>query len=51
MAFLAHWSAKVEYDYYAFGTRTVSLAGPASAMPMSIAQSIQAVTVGLNYHF
>lgn len=50
-AFLAHWSAKVEYDYYGFGARRVTLAGPASAMPVSIAQSIQTVTAGLNYHF
>jgi outer membrane immunogenic protein len=50
-AILAHWSAKVEYDYYGFGTGTVSLALPVAAGPVSITQSIQTVTAGLNYHF
>ncbi len=56
-AFWQNWSAKVEYAYYDFGTRSLSLtdAGLVGATfgpdPATIKQRVQTVTFGLNYHF
>jgi outer membrane immunogenic protein len=58
-AFWNNWSAKVEYDYLDFGSRTVTINGtilpgilnaPASFGVVN-AQSINEVKVGLNYRF
>ncbi len=59
-----NWSAKLEYDYYDFGTRTVTLTGnfpgvgpstfPAGAIAVpgvDIRQRISTVKVGINYRF
>ena len=46
-AFWQNWSANLEYAYYDFGNRSVSLSG----VPGNIKQNVQTVTVGVNYHF
>jgi outer membrane immunogenic protein len=58
-----NWSAKIEYNYLDFGTKTVSLAGSecisngvtSVCQPLrsdlDIRQNIQTVTVGINYRF
>ncbi len=51
-----NWSAKFEYAYYDFGTRSLGLVDPIGNFgpapdPSSIRQRIQTVTVGVNYHF
>jgi outer membrane immunogenic protein len=52
-AFLAGWSAKVEYDYIDFGRRSVDFAAVAGVIPVSldVDQRISQVKVGLNYRF
>jgi outer membrane immunogenic protein len=54
--FWNNWSAKVEYDFYDFGTRSVTLSGTFAAGPITvpgvdIKQSISAVKFGINYRF
>ncbi len=61
-AFTPEWSVKLEYDYYGFGTRSLSftdttiLGGPAPGppppfiAPVNINQNIQLVTLGVNFH-
>jgi high affinity Mn2+ porin len=44
-----HWSAKLEYDFMDFGSRTVSF--PLEAQQYASNLSIQSVQAGLNYHF
>jgi outer membrane immunogenic protein len=44
-------SAKIEYDYLAFPSRSVSLVGAGFAIAPQVAQTIQAVKVGLNWNF
>jgi outer membrane immunogenic protein len=50
-------SARIEYDFYDFGTANYTfslvepLGGTSLAMPTSIQSYVQAVTVGLNYRF
>ncbi len=50
-----NWSAKVEYQYYDFGTDTVTFVDvlhPAVAsFPYDIDQRVHSVKVGLNYRF
>jgi outer membrane immunogenic protein len=48
-----NWSAKVEYNHYDFGSRQVTLVGPAfpAGIPENIRQTIDTVKVGLNYRF
>jgi outer membrane immunogenic protein len=52
-----NWSAKLEYAYYDFGTRSLGLIDPGSVGalsgpdPSSVKQRIQTVTFGINYHF
>jgi outer membrane immunogenic protein len=58
-----NWSAKIEYNYLDFGTKTVSLQGTAcitsggttlcqpSSGNYNIAQNIQLITLGFNYRF
>jgi outer membrane immunogenic protein len=51
-AFWQNWSAKLEYAYYDFGTRSLVLIDPVNGPdPSSIKQRIQTVTVGINYRF
>ena len=40
-------SAKFEYDYFGFGSKTYNFA----ATPVSIRSDLQTLTVGLNYRF
>ena len=58
-AFTPEWSVKLEYDYYGFGTKSLSFtdttilgAPPASPFiaPANINQNIQVVTLGVNFH-
>ena len=60
-AFTPEWSVKLEYDYYGFGTKSLSfidtaiLGGPAPGPPPFIApaninQNIQVVSLGVNFH-
>jgi outer membrane immunogenic protein len=52
-AFSRNWSARLEYDYYGLGTRTIqmtdsiNLLGPA---PIDVKQSVQTVKLGVNFH-
>jgi len=51
-AFAGPWSAKVEFAYYDFGTRSVNLTDPVFGVtPADIKQRIETVTVGINYRF
>ena len=55
-AFWNNWSAKVEYDFYDFGTRSVTLAGTFAGAPITVPgvdvkQTISAVKFGINYRF
>jgi len=46
------WSLKLEYDYYGFGSRSVTFIDNISGTvgPEDIKQSIQVVKLGLNFH-
>lgn len=48
-----HVSAKLEYDYYDFGSRNTAFLSPTSpaASSQNIAQRINAIKFGLNYNF
>jgi opacity protein-like surface antigen len=55
-AFSKNVSAKIEYDYYNFGSKNVVFANqfPTGASPFgsaTIKQNIQTITFGLNYYF
>jgi outer membrane immunogenic protein len=51
-AFADQWSAKIEYDYYEFGSRTLNLSnGTGDVTTANIAQHINTVMVGINYRF
>ncbi len=57
-AFADNWSAKLEYQYYDFGSRDVAFVGGAGAALSflnpsieTVKQQIQTVTVGVNYRF
>jgi outer membrane immunogenic protein len=51
-AFAPHWSVNFEYDYYGFGTRTVTMfdAGNVLLGAVDVKQNIQVVKVGANFH-
>jgi outer membrane immunogenic protein len=50
-AFADDWSARLEYDYYGFGTQTVTMNDTTNGLgPLSIKQSIQTVKLGVNFH-
>src|SRR6516165_2272701 len=52
-AFTPEWSVKLEYDYYGFSTKSVSLFDSTIAMinaPVNINQNIQVVLLGINFH-
>ena len=50
-AFSQHWSASVEYDYYGFGHRVITVSDPTNAFlgTVDVGQHIQFVKVGLNF--
>jgi outer membrane immunogenic protein len=55
-AFFGNWSAKVEYDYLDFGTRTTTFTGLGALVVglndnVDIRQRIHLVKLGLNYRF
>jgi outer membrane immunogenic protein len=51
-AFADKWSAKIEYNHYDFGTRSVNLMDSAANITQTnVAQRIDTVTVGINYRF
>ena len=55
-AFWQNWSADLDYAYYDFGNRSVTLSGPFpiignESFPADIRQNVQTVTLGVNYHF
>jgi len=54
-AFMPNWSAKIEYDYYDFGTKNVStsVAVAGLAIPISASSNLteQVVKFGINYKF
>ena len=58
-AFTSNWSAKIEYNYLDFGTKSYGLvAGPnafdgavSSTYTTDIAQRLHVIKVGLNYRF
>ncbi len=49
----SNWSIKLEYDYYGFGTRSVTFIDniTGNVGPLDIKQNIQTVKVGVNLHF
>jgi opacity protein-like surface antigen len=54
--FFNNWSAKLEYDFYNFGTRTLTFTGTFAGLPnvvpgIEIKQTISVVKFGLNYRF
>jgi outer membrane immunogenic protein len=51
-ALFDNWSAKLEYDFYDFGTRSVQLTDNStqSSGPVQVKQSVQVVKLGLNFH-
>jgi len=51
-AFARNWSATLEYDYYDFGSKGLTLTDPnATVTVSSFKDTIHAVTVGVNYRF
>ena len=51
-AFLGHWSAMLEYDYYQFDHGNVLMSDSINMVsgPVDVKQSVQIVKVGLNFH-
>ena len=51
--FAPNWSAKIEYDYYDFGSKTTNLFSPAGVLGDTINSKLTLNTVkaGINYHF
>jgi outer membrane immunogenic protein len=55
-AFLNNWSVKAEYDYYDFGTRTLTLVGTFAGAPIAVPgvevrQKMSVAKLGVNYRF
>jgi outer membrane immunogenic protein len=48
-AFARNWSARLEYDYYGLGTRTI-LIDPANLGHVDVKQNAQTVKLGVNFH-
>jgi outer membrane immunogenic protein len=46
------WSVRLEYDYYDFGHRTVTMSDNVNVLsgPVDVRQTVQAVKLGLNFH-
>ncbi len=53
-AFSRNWSARLEYDYYGFGTRSIMMSDSINTnnLPglIDVKQSVQAVKIGVNFH-
>jgi outer membrane immunogenic protein len=51
-AFSNNWSLKLEYDYYGFGTRSVTFIDNVSGTtgPLDVKQNIQVILLGVNFH-
>jgi outer membrane immunogenic protein len=51
-AFWHDWSLRLEYDYYGFGTNSVTFIDNVSGTigPLDIKQNIQVIMLGLNFH-
>jgi outer membrane immunogenic protein len=51
-ALFENWSVKLAYDFYDFGTKTVSMNDNNLELsgPVRVKQTVQAVTLGLNFH-
>ena len=50
-AFARNWSARLEYDYYGLGTRTILIdPDPTRLGHVDVKQRVQTVKVGLNFH-
>ena len=45
-----NWTAKIEYDYLAFGTERTLFTG-ATTRPFEVTQHISLVKLGINYRF
>jgi outer membrane immunogenic protein len=50
-AFAKHWSVRVEYLYYGFGTSTAPPGTLSAANSTRVTNNINTVDVGVNYHF
>jgi outer membrane immunogenic protein len=53
-AFAPHWSATLEYNYYDFGNKSLTLTDPfnrETVTGLSLKDTIHSVTTGVNYHF
>ena len=50
-AFATNWSARLEYDYFDFGTSTVTFTQGANYGRTKVTQKIHAVLLGVNYYF
>ena len=52
-AFLANWTAKIEYNYMDLGSKTVTLttAGGLVALPVNVDLDVQTIKAGFNYKF
>jgi outer membrane immunogenic protein len=49
--FTPNWSAKIEYDYIAFGTRNTAFTSPVGPFTEDVRQNISLVKAGVNYRF
>jgi len=51
--FAPNWSARVEVDYYGFGSRTLTLVDPGAGTSsvIRVRQDIEAIRFGINYQF
>jgi opacity protein-like surface antigen len=51
-AFSGNWSARLEYDYYGLGTRTILMTDNLNALSglVDVKQNVQTVKVGVNFH-
>ncbi|WP_316239172.1 porin family protein [Bradyrhizobium sp. SZCCHNR1015] len=53
-AFAPHWSANVEYNYYDFGTRGITMTNTAPVVNITgfeVSDRMHAATLGVNYRF
>ena len=51
-AFSGNWSARLEYDYYGLGTRTILMTDNINTLSgfVDVKQNVQTVKVGVNFH-
>jgi outer membrane immunogenic protein len=50
-AFDDNWSAKIEYDYLDFGSRTLNFSTPLESVTSNARLNVQEIKAGLNFHF